>query len=134
MLTPSFAGLVTDDLKLKVSDRPGFLDWIGTLKGKPVEVIVREPRSLRSLELNKYWHAVPFALMAQHWAVSVESTKAELLGECFGWEDINGRRHPVKPHTSELSKDDAHWFTEWMPIYAMTEWNVTIPMPNEVRP
>lgn len=132
---PVFHGDVTKDVQLVLdraeSERRRV--WLRSLAGTRVEVIVRKVRTKRSLDQNKYWHAVPFALLAEYWGEDIETAKLLILGECFGWKDTLGNhRVPIKPSTAALTTEEGSQLTDWMPPWAMTHFGVSIPLPNEV--
>lgn len=132
---PIFHGRVTEDARLELleAERDRRRIWLQTLAGKPVEVVVRRVRTQRSLDQNAYWHAVPFAILADYWGEDMETTKLLVLGEKFGWRDLgDGRRIPMKPSTSALTVEEGDQLTEWMPPWAMTNFGVEIPLPKEV--
>lgn len=106
--------------------------YFKTLAGKNVEIVVRRERVQRSLDMNRYWHAVPFPLLAEYWGEDIETTKLLVLGECFGWRDLkDGKRIPMKPSTSALTVEEGSHLTNWMPPWAMTNFGVEIPLPKE---
>jgi hypothetical protein len=131
-----FAAMVTEKGTLSFTGpMRGALDrHLKTLVNKPVEVIVRVPQSKRSLDQNAYLHCDtgPARLLAEHWGVSIEEAKLLLMGECFGWHEVNGHQIPIKPHTSSMTVKEFSQFVEWVIPWAMTEFNVTIPLPGEV--
>ncbi len=99
-IVPIFAGRVTPSGKLLLANTEARLrtDHLRSLVGQEVEVIIRKKRVKRSLDINAYWHAVPFRLLADHWGEDIETTKLLILGECFGWRELGeGRRIPIKP-------------------------------------
>jgi hypothetical protein len=135
-VTPLFHATVTQDgrLKLDDSEHARRTQYLMYLRGKPVEIEIRKARTKRSLDLNAYWHAVPFPILAAHFGESIPGIKLALMGECFGWQrdPITGRELPRKPHTSDLTVEEAQFFTDWLIPWAMTEHGVAIPLPSEV--
>lgn len=132
---PIFHGHVTGDIRLvlNVDERGRRHQWLTTLAGKSVEVIVRRVRTQRSLDQNAYWHAVPFAILAEEWGEDIESTKLLVLGECFGWKQTtSGHQIPIKASTSALTTEEGSHLTEWIPPWAMKNFGVDIPLPKEV--
>lgn len=101
--------------------------------GKKVAVAIRKPREKRSLDMNAYLHRWPFKLLAEHFGDSIEGTKLDLMGHFFGWTTgpISGRPVPIKPHTSDMSKEESAAFLDWLIPWAKTEHGVSIPLPNE---
>lgn len=133
-VVPIFHATVTQDARLVLDERERDRRRVhlSSLAGRRVEVVVRKERTQRSLNQNAYWHAVPFALLAEYWGEDIETTKLLCLGECFGWKDTReGHRVPIKPSTSALTTEEGSHFTEWMPPWAMTHFGVDIPLPKE---
>jgi hypothetical protein len=131
---PIFTGRVDPDGRLVLTEheRDKRRAWLDTLKGRDVEITVRRRREQRSLDMNAYWHAVPFALLSEYWGEDIETTKLLVLGECFGWRELGeGRRIPLKPSTAALSVEEGSHLTNWIPPWAMTQFGVNVPLPNE---
>lgn len=103
-----------------------------TVQGQPVEVVIRKPRSKRSLDQNAYAHAWPFKLIAEAMGESVEAAKLAILGEKFGWRELRGHLIPVKPSTAALTVEEFHELIEWMPAFGAHTFGISIPLPNEV--
>lgn len=131
-----FHGRVSDDGKLLLQDdeRPMRERYLRRLAGKAIDVTIRAHREQRSLDLNAYWHAVPFLLLSEYWGEDIETTKLLVLGECFGWRELSGgRRIPMKPSTAALTSEEGAYLTDWMPPWAMTNFGVSIPLPNDAE-
>lgn len=133
---PIFTGRVSEQgqLTLNEAERHYRRQWLDSLAGKDVEVIVRKKRTQRSLDQNAYWHAVPFPLLQEALGYdSIEELKFDLMGEKWGWTTTKHGNHiPVKPHTSEMTVEECTEFIDWLIPWAMTKHGVTIPLPNEV--
>lgn len=133
-VNPIFHGDVTDDARLVLdeTERDKRRLHLSGLAGRRVEVIVRRERTQRSIDQNAYLHAVPFALLAEYWGEDMETTKLLCLGECFGWKNTrDGHRIPIKPSTSALTVEETSHLIEWMPPWAMREFQVAIPLPRD---
>lgn len=133
-VVPIFHGKVTDDavLVLEESERERRRQHLRTLAGRRIEVILRRERTQRTLDQNKYLHAVPFPLLAEYWGEDIETAKLLVLGECFGWHDTrDGHRFPIKPSSSLLTTEEGSHLIEWLPPWAMTNFGVEIPLPRE---
>ena len=104
---PIFGGIITDEGKLVLcaNEAAKRRAYLGFLKGKRVEVIIREKQSKRSLDQNAYLHAIPLPMLAAEWGEDIETTKLLVLGECFGWHETKYGRVPMKPHTAALKVD-----------------------------
>lgn len=135
-------GTLTVERGLKLDDARGFKRACArlaqTLEAKHhegrVRVIVEPLGEKRSLALNAYWHAVPFPMIAEYVGESVEQVKLDLMGEKWGWtiSTITGHRIPVKPHTSDMTPEEASEFTEWLIPFALEMFGMEIPLPGEI--
>jgi hypothetical protein len=135
-IVPIFTGHVTEDGKLLLTPNEETYRrrYLQSLSGRDVEIVVRRKRVQRSLDMNKYWHAVPFPILAEYWGEDIETTKFLVLGECFGWREIkDGHRLPLKPSTSALTVEEGSYLTNWMPPWAMTNFGVDIPLPQKAE-
>ena len=125
-------------------DEHGILEWLDTerhqrqkhfrsLSRKRVEIIVRQTRTKRSLDMNGYLHAVPFPILAEHFGDSIEGVKLDLMGECFGWtKTAQGHDIPMKSHTSDMTVEESKFFLDWLLPWAMTTHGIDIPPPQRV--
>jgi hypothetical protein len=133
-VVPIFHGCVTEDARLVLDEqeRDRRRQHLGALAGKRIEMVLRRERTQRSRDQNAYWHAVPFALLAEEWGEDIETTKLLVLGECFGWKETrDGHRVPIKPSTSALTTEEWSRLTEWIPPWALTNFGVVIPLPQD---
>jgi hypothetical protein len=105
--------------------------------GKPTEVVVRRPKSKRSLEMNAYLHSEtgPFHLLAEHFGEDIAGIKYALMGQCWGWvySEVCGREVPIKAHTSEMTIEESKYFVDWVIPFGAAN-GVQIALPNEVEP
>jgi hypothetical protein len=135
-LVPIFHGEITEDGAFvadahEADQRKNYLRF---LRGQRVEFVIRKARTKRSEDQNKYLHAVPLPLLAAEWGEDIETAKLLILGECFGWKETrNGRQLPLKPHTSGLTVEEFSHLIEWLPPWAMVNFGVNIPLPNEAE-
>lgn len=113
-------------------------DYRATLKrlaGVRIELVIRRPKSKRSLDMNAYLHCNngPFRLLAEHFGEDMTGIKYALAGECFGWvySAAAKRDVPVRPHTSDWTVDESKYFVDWVIPWAAREHGVIIPLPSE---
>lgn len=134
-MTPIFPGHVSDDGKLHLREPFTFQKHLRGLAGKPVEVVVRRARSQRSLDQNNYWWAIPVEIMAEYMGEERSATHYALLGECFGyhWNERLKRNVPNKGSSSALTVEEFSQLIEWCPPWALENFDVRIPLPNEVE-
>lgn len=103
------------------------------LAGQRVEVVIRKPKSKRSLDMNAYWHKWPFRLIADEVGDSIEGVKYDLMGEFFGWVPgpVSGKLIPAKVHTSDMTKEESARFVDWLIPFGLQKFGVVIPLPGE---
>lgn len=128
-------GAVNEQGRFDADDEALFRRALTGRAGKRTEVVLRDPKSKRSLEMNAYLHCQngPFRLLAEHLGDSIESVKYDLAGECFGWVKgaVSGNLVPAKPHTSEWTVEESAYFVDWVIPWAAQHFGVVIPLPNE---
>ena len=117
-----------------VFKRPDIVSkYLTRVDGKELEVIIRSAKSKRSIQQNNYWWAVPVEIMADYMGEERTATHYALLGECFGyhWSDHLKRDVPNKGSSSALTTEEFSQLIEWCPPWALENFNVQIPLPNE---
>jgi len=131
-LTPVFLARVEEG-KLVFEQTHRVRRHVRSLEGKLVEVVIRRLRSLRSIQQNKYWHAVPVTIMSEYMGEDHMATHYALLGECFGyhWNEKLYKEIPNRGSSSALTVEDFSHLIEWCPPWALHEYSVEIPLPNE---
>jgi hypothetical protein len=131
-----FPGEFDAGAKFLPADPARFLAVRRKLAGRKVEVVLRRPKSKRSIEMNKYLHCEtgPFRLLAEHFGEDIPGVKLALMGECFGWvwSKAAGREVPIKGHSSEMTIEESKYFVDWVIPWAAMNHGVEIPLPNEV--
>lgn len=130
---PIFPAVISATGILEISDtqKQAIRRWTRTLKGEPVEVIIRKKRVKRSLDQNAYFHAIPVELMAEEWGVTHDEAYYLLLAEWKGYKDGPLGRMPNCTSGSKLTREDFSALITWVLDYGPSEWNVFIPAPNE---
>lgn len=137
MLLPIFRGRVNPEgrLLLRETEREKRQAYLLALAARSVEVLVRpEPRQ-RTLDQNGYIHHVPVTLVARHTGHGIDETKELLMAECWGRmrDPKTGALVPAKGHTSSMDVEEATFFIEWAPSWALEHLGIDIPLPNEVE-
>jgi hypothetical protein len=133
-IAPIFRGHITEHGQVYIDTHvyAQYRQYLQGLIGNDIEVIVRKPRTTRSMAFNRYFHAVPVPILAEYWGEDFESAKLLILGEWGGWHDTkDGHRFPLKPSSSALTMEEFSQLVDWIPIWAAKEFNVIIPLPNE---
>jgi hypothetical protein len=119
--------------RIEYADLPAFIRSLRRLPDFDGSLTVEQTPRQRTHPQNAYLHAVCFPLVAEFCGQSVEETKRDLMGECWGWmtSPISGREVPVRPHTSEMSVEECIYFIDWLIPWAKTKLEIDIPLPNE---
>lgn len=137
-LVPIFKVLVTPQAKVlfRESERAKRQQWLEMLAGHECDVVIRRPPQQRTLDQSRYLHAVPFRLIHELTGHTVDDVKRFCLAAKFGTRGIDERGWPVPiiEHTSSLEIGQAADLIDFLPPYAIEEFNgLEIPMPGEVR-
>ena len=127
--TPDATGILPDAVRVDIARA------LRVFAGKPVSIQIRRYVPKRTNPQNAYLHVSPFPILAAFFGQSIEETKRDLMGECWGWT-VNaktGWHTPVRAHTSEMDVEEATFFIDWLLPWAMEKWQVYIPLPTEVQ-
>ncbi|MFH1012105.1 MAG: hypothetical protein V1784_12845 [bacterium] len=134
MITPVFRGRVSESGILQVG--PQFEVWLSTLKGKEVDVIVREKRTQRSNQQNKYYWGVIIKMICEE--LGHEEYEKDVvhyaLRLMFLGEEENKHGLKIPRSTRSLStKEFIDIYTEPIKRWAVEFLCLRIPDPNEVE-
>jgi len=133
-MTPIFRGRVLDG-GLLCLDRPkDYARHVRSLAGKYVEVLVRQQRTKRSNQANRWHWGIAVAMIAEYLGYDKhehEQVHYALVAKCFGTRVVNGLEVP-NVRSSRLSTAEFSELMEWEVRYAAQEWGLIIPLPNEV--
>lgn len=136
-----FAAEVSDAGKIRMSDaaRTEMDRYLSTLKGKLVEISVKESRRTRSnQQLRWYWGCV-LALVSEHTGYTAEELheyfKARFLPKHVALCDGNGvviDDRVIGGSTGKLTTKEMGEYCEAIREFAASELNINIPDPREV--
>ncbi len=144
----AFAGRVTDDgSRIDLEYPKAMKAHVKTLAGKRVTVTIVDVKSRRSLKQNAWLHGPALSAIEAQWSKVCEVLGADigyeqsemklvLLGEFFGykWNAIAKKDVPVKAHTSELTTKEFSALMSWLPDWAGSQFNISIPLPDDDIP
>lgn len=116
---------------LIIFDNPSrFLAHLEKLKGKRVEVIVRQQKSQRSNNQNNYYFGVVCKILGDYFGYSEEEMHDALKYKFLrcGAADLETVKSTTKLNTAEFEE-----YLKKVRRWAAIEYNVIIPLPNEIE-
>lgn len=133
MLTPIFRAKIESG-KLVLAVPRAYDAHLRNLDGKEVEVIIRVPKKTRSLQQNKYYWPVVVGLIADHLGLTPYEAHEWLRQEFLPCNElqIGQKRHIIGRSTTELSTVEFEQYTANVRMWAGREFQIFIPLPNEV--
>lgn len=126
-MIPIFTGSV-DNGGLKFDRRSSVDEYIGTLIGQRVEVIIRKPKTSRSTLQNSYYFGVVVEILAKELGYDKDEIH-EILKYKFLQSNAMGM--PYVKSTTKLSTGEFEDYLEKIRRWAAEFLNINIPLPNE---
>ena len=126
-MIPIFTGSV-DNGGLKFDRRSSVDEYIGTLIGQRVEVIIRKPKTSRSTLQNSYYFGVVVEILAKELGYDKDEMH-EILKYKFLQSNAMGM--PYVKSTTKLSTGEFEDYLEKIRRWAAEFLNINIPLPNE---
>jgi len=112
-----------------LDDKEGFACTLLLLEGKRVELTVGKVKNRRSNNQNDYYWGVVVEILADYWGyLPMEAHEA------IKWELLRREDGPVPTvrSTADLNTAEFEIFLDRARIWALTEFEVKIPLPNEI--
>lgn len=135
MITPVFAGIVTEQGKLKMgeSQRRAMDMWLASLAGKPIVITIKQERATRSNQQNRYWWGVVVPLIAEHLGYTNDEMHEALKYKFLRLEAESAPADlPKIRSTASLNTKEFTDLIENVITWAGSEFGLQIPLPNEV--
>jgi len=123
-----FSGKIKEG-KLILDDIKGFQKYLYSLEGKKIQAIVQKYKTKRSERQNKYYWSVIIKILGDELGYMPEEVHEALK---FKFLRKGGKLETVKSTTS-LTTVEFEMFVEKVRIWALTDFQITIPLPNEVE-
>ena len=129
-MIPVFTGMILDDC-LVVDKNSLWKNYLISLNGKHVDVVVRTHKAQRSNNQNNYYFGVVCKILGDYFGYDPEEMHDALKMKFLrsGYCDIETVRSTTKLNTAEFEE-----YLEKVRRWAITEYNVNIPLPNEIEP
>lgn len=129
-----FAAEVSDAGKLRMSEasRAEMDRYLGTLKGKLVEISVKEFRRTRSSQSNRYYWGVVVPIIAEHLGYTSDEMHEALKYKFLRLEaECAATDLPKIRSTATLDVKEFGTYLENVITWAGSEFGLNIPSPNE---
>lgn len=116
-------------MMLELDDERGYRRHLASLEGKKIQVIVRKYKTTRSNDQNRYYWGVIIKILGEEFGYMPEETH-----EALKWKFLrkDGKLETVRSTTS-LNTTEFEIFLERVRIWALTDFQVKIPLPNKVE-
>lgn len=123
-----FRGTADGDLARDV------MEALRARRGYPVEVVIRRPKSQRSLPQNSWWWAVAVPMIAEELGYDKhehEQVHYALVSKCFGVKHDPKLGEVPNKRSSHLTVEEFSELMEWAVRVAASEWGILLPLPSE---
>lgn len=128
-IIPIFAGWVKSG-KVILDLRSEFDRYVSSFEGKRVQLVLKKYKTKRSIEQNKYYWGVIIKILSEELGYFPE----EIHDACrFKFLRVSGRVLSIARSTTELTTIEFEIYQEQIRIWALTELQIKIPLPNEVE-
>lgn len=129
----TYFGKVSDEGKLTIHDRKGFLKYLIQFAGKPVSIDVKRKKAKRSNQQNALFHSW-INLLSEHTGYSFDEMKEIVKYKFLKVEEINDQTGEVFIYTKQTSKLNKMEFSDF--CFEMQKWcesvfGIKLPLPNE---
>lgn len=127
-MIPVFRATV-NKCRLDIHDQQKWVIYLASLNGKEVEVTVKKPEKKRSLNENSYYWKIVVPILADYFGYS-ESEMHEAIKYRFLID--NSGKIPKIGSTAKLTTVEFEKLMTDIRQWAAQEWQVYIPLPNEI--
>jgi hypothetical protein len=132
-----FPAAVDANGKIAIENPPRWRIALQKLAGKRIEVVIRQPKSKRSLDQNKWWWGIAIPLLADELGYDKhehDGLHYALVSKCFGvTQDTRTGVEVPNKRSSQLTVAEFAELMEWVTRFAAQEWGVVLPLPGEAE-
>lgn len=135
MITPTFAAIVSDAGKVQMGEeqRRAMNMWLATMAGKPITITIKQERSTRSSQANRYYWGVVIPIIGEHLGYTNDEMHDALKFKFLRTEaDCTPADLPKIRSSAALDVKEFGEYLENIITWAGSEFGVNIPAPNEV--
>lgn len=119
MIIPLFNGQVKEG-KFILDNKEQFTSWVHTLADGLYQMRISKPKKIRSLNQNNYLHGCLIQILSEELGYEFKEMKG-IVKWVFG----------IK-HTSELSTAESEILYEGIRRWALKDFNIRLPTPDEI--
>lgn len=116
--------------------KAAFTAYLSRLKNKPIELVVREKRPIRSQQANRYWWGVVIPLIADSLGYQPHEHEAvhdAVVRQIAGLRPDSDPRLQIRVSTHDMDKEDFGLLIEQTIIWAATDLGIAIPDPQSAE-
>lgn len=128
-IVPIFAGWVKGG-KVLLDLRREFDRYASSFEGKRIQLVLKKYKTQRSIEQNKYYWGVIIKILSEEFGYFPEEIHDALR---FKFLRVSGRVLSIAKSTTELTTIEFEIYQEQIRVWALTEHQIKIPLPNEVE-
>ena len=131
-----FPASVSSTGSAAVDDSKRLAATLAKLAGKRIEVVIRKPKSKRSVQQNAWWWGIAVPMIAE--ALGYDRHEHDqvhyaLVSKCFGVRHDPKLGEVPNKRSSKLTIAEFAELMEWSVRVAAQEWGVLLPLPNEAE-
>jgi len=117
--------------QLIFDDKEKYENWLFQLNDSEVEVIIREPKKIRSPQANRYYFGVVLKLISEHTGESVEDLHNHFS---FKWLGTTGKSGKLvsRKSTATLTKKEFTDYLERVMLWGERFLEITFPEPETI--
>jgi len=122
--------------RVQLHAKSAFSAYLSRLKNKPIELIIREKRPVRSRNANAYWWGVVIPLIAEELGYLTHEHEAvhdAVVRKIAGLRPGSDPKLEIRVSTHDMDKEDFGALIEQTVIWAATDLGVIIPDPTQAE-
>jgi len=135
-MTPLYYGTIQNGkMHLSRTERALFVDYLKTLEGKEIQILVEKRKDQRTVSQNNYMWGVVYKLICDHTGDDLTSFHEWAKDKFLGKKTvvIGGEPREVTMSTTDLTKDEIfERYIDPIRAWAARELEVSIPDPQRV--
>jgi hypothetical protein len=128
-MIPIHHGIVSQNNKLILDTPSRYLTQLSNLKGKRIELTLKEEKSQRSINQNSYYWGVVVTILGDFFGYEPEEMHTALRMKFLNKEPVCGLN--TAESTTALNTTQFEDYLERIRRWAAIEYHIYVPLPNE---